>query len=333
MRRVIAALALFFACAATQAPGPNVTIVKAGPIGEVAKMAEANEIRVVFSEPMIVIGKIPKDLNPPWFHVSPAIKGGFRWSGTTTLIFTPDPKTPLPYATKYDVTIDASAKAISGHTLGKPYTFSFITPTIKLLSTHSYRKSDDDPASAVVIGMWFNQPVDRNVITQHLQLRTQQHDVMLPGLQPEAIARLQKVDPQAVPAFNAKIEKSKKAAESNGAPVLAFVTDDWDKKQWPVTPELVVLETKPGVQPDTNLQIYLDAQLANSGSNVSTRSDQTATVDLHPAFFVTKVSCNAGWASTARIAARPTLPVPHTTVLIKAPAIILPSSSSISRLP
>jgi len=74
MRRVIAALALFFACAATQAPGPNVTIVKAGPIGEVAKMAEANEIRVVFSEPMIVIGKIPKDLNPPWFHVSP-----FSW--------------------------------------------------------------------------------------------------------------------------------------------------------------------------------------------------------------------------------------------------------------
>jgi len=293
MRRVIAALALFFACAATQAPGPNVTIVKAGPIGEVANMAEANEIRVVFSEPMIVIGKIPKDLNPPWFHVSPEIKGGFRWSGTTTLIFTPDPKTPLPYATKYDVTIDPTAKAISGHTLGKPYTFSFITPTIKLLRTQWYRKADDDPASAVVIGMWFNQPVDRNVITQHLQLRTQQHDVMLPGMQPEAIARLQKIDPQAVTAFNAKIEKSKKAAASNGAPVLAFVTDDWDKKQWPATPELVVLETKPGVQPDTNLQLYLDAQLARTSSNVSTRTDQTVTVELHPAFFVTKVSCNA----------------------------------------
>jgi len=291
MRRVIATLALFFACAATQAPASSpLTIVKAGPIGEVANMAEANEIRVVFSEPMIVIGKIPKDLNPPWFHVSPALGGGFRWSGTTTLIFTPDPKTPLPFATKYDVTIDASAKSIAGHTLGKPYAFSFITPTIKLLRTQWYRKSDD-PASAVIIGMWFNQPVDRNVITQHLQLRTEPHDVTLPELQQDAIERLQKVDPKAVPAFNAKIQKSKQAAASNGAPILSFLTDQWDKKQWPAVPELVVLETKPGVQPDTNLQVFLDAQLAPSGSNVSTRTDQTVTVELDPAFFVTKVSC------------------------------------------
>ena len=108
MRRVIAALALFFACAATQAPAP-LNIIKAGPVGEIAQLAEANEIRLVFSEPMVVVGKIPKDLVIPWFHVTPAIKGTFRWSGTTTLIFTPDPKTPLPYATKYDVTIDASA--------------------------------------------------------------------------------------------------------------------------------------------------------------------------------------------------------------------------------
>ena len=290
MRRVIAALALLFACAATQAP-QTVTIVKAGPIGEIANMAEANEIRIVFSEPMVVVGKIPKDLNPPWFHVSPAINGTFRWSGTTTLIFTPDPKTPLPYATKYDVTIDASAKSVAGHTLGKPYAFSFITPTIKLLRTRWYRKNDNDPASPVVIGMWFNQPVDRNVITQHLQLRTQTHDVVLPELQPEAIPRLQKIDPKAVPAFNAKIEKSKAAAASNGAPILSFLADDWDKEHWPAAPDLVVLETKPGIQPDTNLQVYLDAQLAKSPSNISTGQEQAVTVELDPAFFVTKIGC------------------------------------------
>jgi len=266
------------------------TIIKAGPVGEIANVAEANEIRVVFSEPMVVVGKIPKDVTPSWFHVSPAIKGGFRWSGTTTLIFTPDPATPLPYATKYDVTIDASAKSIAGKTLDKPYTFSFITPTIKLLRTQWYRKNND-PLSAVMIGMWFNQPVDRNVITQHLQLRTQVHDVTLPELQPDAIERLNKVDPKAVPAFNAKLERSKNAAASNGAPVLSFLADDWDKKLWPSVPELVVLETKPGVAPDTYLQVYLDAQLAHSGSKINTGVEQAVTIELDPAFFVVKVNC------------------------------------------
>ncbi len=109
MRRLFVALALLFVCSAAHADQP-LTIVKAGPVGEIANLAEANEIRIVFSEPMVVVGKIPKALDVPWFHVAPEIKGGFRWSGTTTLIFTPDAKTPLPYATKYDVAIDAAAK-------------------------------------------------------------------------------------------------------------------------------------------------------------------------------------------------------------------------------
>src|SRR5438128_7385933 len=101
-------LALFLVATAAHA-ADKLTIIKAGPVGEVASLAEANEIRVVFSEPMVVVGKIPKVVEVPWFHVAPAINGAFRWSGTTTLIFTPDQKTALPFATKYDVTVDAEA--------------------------------------------------------------------------------------------------------------------------------------------------------------------------------------------------------------------------------
>jgi hypothetical protein len=104
----------------------KVSVVKAGPIGELATLAEANEIRVVFSAPMVVVGKIPKNLTIPWFHITPAVKGTFRWSGTTTLIFTPEQQ--LPYATKYDVAIDAPQ-------LDRPYNFSFVTPTIQLVQT------------------------------------------------------------------------------------------------------------------------------------------------------------------------------------------------------
>src|SRR5438034_11843592 len=133
----------------------KLTVVKAGPVGELATLAEANEIRVVFSEAMVAVGKIPKNLTIPWFHIAPEVKGTFRWSGTTTLIFTPAAQ--LPYATKFDVTVSAP-------NLDRPYNFSFTTPTIQLLQTYWYRK----PNGAVVVGLYFNQPVDKETLAPHL---------------------------------------------------------------------------------------------------------------------------------------------------------------------
>jgi hypothetical protein len=81
MKRFVAAAALWLAlAAAAHAEEKKLTIVKAGPVGETATLAEANEVRVVFSEPMVVVGKIPKNLAVPWFHVAPEVKGTFRWS-------------------------------------------------------------------------------------------------------------------------------------------------------------------------------------------------------------------------------------------------------------
>ena len=37
----------------------RLTVVSAAPDGEIADREEANEIRVVFSEPMVVLGRIP----------------------------------------------------------------------------------------------------------------------------------------------------------------------------------------------------------------------------------------------------------------------------------
>src|SRR5688572_13417304 len=104
VRFVVAVLALLAAAwpqaALAQAQGQALRVVNAAPDGEVATLAEANEIRVVFSEPMVTIGRIPARVTAPFFRVTPAIAGSFRWSGTTILIFTPDAKRPLPYATK-----------------------------------------------------------------------------------------------------------------------------------------------------------------------------------------------------------------------------------------
>ena len=139
--------------------GKNLAVVSAGPTGEVASLAEANEIRIVFSEPMVSLGRIPAVVQAPYVRIAPAIPGAFRWSGTTILIFTPAVKPPLPYATRYDVTVDATAAAVSGRTLGKPYTFSFTTPTVKLLRTQTYRRGGRADAPFVVL-LRFNQPVE-----------------------------------------------------------------------------------------------------------------------------------------------------------------------------
>src|SRR5215213_2853066 len=127
---VVAALAGFLGSsvpspAMAQSQAAALRVVSAAPAGEVATLAEANEIRVVFSEPMVALGRVPAAVTAPFFRVSPAIPGSFRWSGTTILIFTPDAKRPLPYATKFEVTVDTTATAVSGRRLARAHRFSF----------------------------------------------------------------------------------------------------------------------------------------------------------------------------------------------------------------
>ena len=287
---VILFLALFPATTASliAADQPRLTILKAGPTGEVASLAEVDEIRVVFSEPMVVVGRIPKTLEIPWFHVAPQLKGTFRWSGTTTLIFTPDHGVPLPFATRYDVTIDPAATATSGRTLDRAYSFSFITPTVQLLRTNWYRK-DGRADAPIVIGLWFNQPIDGATLASHLQLRTMKHEFKAPAI--PALDRLKANDPQGVAAFEAKVARAQQAAGSDGQPVMSFVASEWDAKRFPPVPELVVLETRPGVPPETHLQVYLDDRLARSEKNVRTGRVQTFTIELEPALFVDNIQC------------------------------------------
>ena len=57
MKRVFV-LFLFF-CASTLHAAATLKVIKAGPSGEVAQLAEANEVRVVFSEPMVAVAKKP----------------------------------------------------------------------------------------------------------------------------------------------------------------------------------------------------------------------------------------------------------------------------------
>ena len=101
---VLAAMVLCASPLAAQPAAPALTVVSSGPSGALASLDQANEVRIVFSEPMVTLGRIPAVVTAPFVRITPAVPGSFRWSGTTMLIYTPDPKQPLPFATTYTVT-------------------------------------------------------------------------------------------------------------------------------------------------------------------------------------------------------------------------------------
>jgi len=271
MRKSVAALLLLLAAPAFAAT--TLRIINAGPAGETATLAEADEIRAVFSEPMVVLGKIPDPVTAPFFKITPAVKGAFRWSGTTTLIFTPDK--PLPYATQYTVSIDKSAKSVAGNTLDQAYHWSFSTPAIRLRNTDWYRKSN----GAIVIALRFNQPVQPDLLVPHVKLRTVAHDISLPE------------EPAGEPAFEAKKAKAIATAKAGSQPVLAFLATEWNTDRFPKANDLVVLETKPGLLPDTHFEIVLDEKLAASPRNTRAGTQQTYIIELGPTLFVSGLDC------------------------------------------
>ena len=271
--------------------GRSLSVVSAGPTGEVASLAEANEIRIVFSEPMVSLGRIPSVVRPPYVTITPAIPGAFRWSGTTILIFTPDAKTPLPYATRYDVTVDATATAVSGRTLGEAYTFTFTTPTVKLLRTETYRRGGRADAPFVVL-LRFNQPVERADVAAALSARFEPHEWNPPSISPAVQQRLNTIDSTSVNRFNAKVAATK-AAVSSSAPVTFRLTNDWDKKRYPPANTLVVFETATRVPSDSWVKLALAATLKSPAGSATPGRIQEYTMKAEPTLFVWGFDCAA----------------------------------------
>jgi alpha-2-macroglobulin len=298
MNRMRLALSWLFVClaasgaAAQTPPRPSgaVTVVQVGPQREIADLAEAREIRVVFSEPMVPLGQIPARVQPRFVRISPAIAGTYRWSGTTILIFTPDPKRPLPFATTFQITIDTTATATSGRRLAQPVTFSFTTPTVKLLATDWYRRGGRHDG-AVVMALRFNQRVRPSDVMAHLRVSFAPHAWSLPdrdGLR----ARLAAADPESLQRFNAKVAATEAIASSSSSVKVASAAD-WDKKRLPPRSDLVVLETVDPVPSESWIRLALDKALPSPAGPATPLSAQEHIVEVERAFFVERVECTS----------------------------------------
>ncbi len=289
-RAALSTVLIAFALASLAAQPPSLTILRAGPTGEIASLAQANEIRIVFSEPMVTLGRIPSPLEIPFVRIEPALAGAFRWSGTTILIFTPDPKRPLPFATAYRVTVERSARAVSGRQLAEPYTFSFTTPTVRLLGVDHYRRGGRYDGPEVLL-FRFNQPVQPGSVLQHLDARAEPHDWERPSLPPSVgIARS---DPRTLERFRAKVAAADGAARSSAAMPLRLALD-WDKKRWPESPDLVAVETATAPPPETWLRVTVGSAIPSPQGRATPRVEQSRTLELERAFFITGFRCTQG---------------------------------------
>jgi alpha-2-macroglobulin len=285
-RNVVFAYTLFALTASVSRAQDVLTVTSAGPVGEINSLAQADEIRIRFSEPMVPLGRIPDEVAAPFFSVRPAIRGSFRWAGTSILIFTPDPRVPLPFATRFEVTIAPTAIAVSGQRLSAPYTFSFTTPTARLLQTHWYRAGGRYDQK-VVIPLRFNQPVRASDVLAHITARYEPHEWTPPDVSP---AELQRMGPVEAAKFDAKVAQSRLTSSSR-APIAVAVAANWDRQRFPPASDLVVLETAAPPAVDSRMRLTVDARLPAVQGPATPGIEQTYTFELERAFFIEPFYC------------------------------------------
>lgn len=265
-------------------------IASAGPISEVASIEEANEVRVVFSEPMVALGRTPSRLRPAFFHMSPAVNGTFRWSGTTLLIFTPARR--LPLATKYDVTIDTTATAPSGRRLDQPVSFTFTTPTVRLLQTRWYHPGRRFDAAPIVV-LRFNQPVNADAVAAHVAAHYDSHPFNAPVISSAGQAHLRSIAPASLEAFEAKL-KAARAAASATSPIAMRLATDWDKKTFPQARDQVVFELTTSPPPDSWVKLELDGRIPSLAGPAVSEKPQDYTIKVARTFLIEGFECEGG---------------------------------------
>ena len=268
-------------------PRAPLRVVSASPSGEIASVEQANEIRVVFSEPMVALDAHPPRQRPAFFHIAPAVAATFRWSGTTILLMTPSRR--LPLASRYGVTIDATATAVSGRTLAAAHAFAFTTPTARLVSTDWYRPGGRFDA-APIVALRFNQPVRTAAVAPHLQAQFTPHPFAPPVLDQGALASLRAIDPGARQAFEAVVQRARAAASAQ-SPVAFEPARDWDRKRFPPAPDLVVLRLTTPVPPDSQITIATDGQVPSRAGSAVSGGGQRYDIQVEPTFFVESLHC------------------------------------------
>ena len=151
--------------------GPPPVEVQRGPLKVERALPKgdvpiAPHLAVTFSQPMVPITSHSELARlPSPVKISPQPKGEWRWLGTQTVMFQPDPRFPM--ATEYSVDIPAGTRALSGSTLDRAEHFTFKTPPPQVLGIAPHGSSvQEDP----LFFLAFDQAIDPGKVLSHVAL-------------------------------------------------------------------------------------------------------------------------------------------------------------------
>jgi uncharacterized protein YfaS (alpha-2-macroglobulin family) len=288
---VPAVFAFLFLAIRPVAAGEPLRVLSSGPSGEIERTEQAREIRIVFSEPMVPLGASSEMPAVPFVRIAPPLAGAFRWSGTRTLVFTPDAASPLPRSTRYEVAVDGSATALSGRKLGAPHLFSFTTPTLRIVSA-KWSREKGTVDSAIRIELLFNQPVEPEAVAGHLRVHYVPHEWKPPLLSLSGKAWLRLNDPASLADFDRKVAKTLEITRADfPLPTSLDRTGRPSGATWRA--DRLLLRSNYAPLPDAKLRITLLPTTPAVEGTARPAAPTSTEIALEPTLFVDDFRCLA----------------------------------------
>jgi alpha-2-macroglobulin len=140
----------------------RLAVLRYAPEGEVPL---APHLSVTFSQPMVAVTSQRQAAATIPVKLTPTPAGQWRWVGTQTLLFDPEPR--FPQATRYRVEIPAGTRAAGGQPLDKAMSFEFATPPPQLVQSHPAGTSQPRTPRMLAV---FDQDVDPAAVLAHVRV-------------------------------------------------------------------------------------------------------------------------------------------------------------------
>jgi uncharacterized protein YfaS (alpha-2-macroglobulin family) len=152
--------------------GP-LTVVDWGPRGFFSSEVQRPSVYVIFSQPMVSLSALgAPSAASPLVSITPALKGSFRWYGTSFLSF--EAEEPCQSQQIYTIRVSPQAASLGGQRISGETDFTFYTEELKIQSIlpgEDFRKrtgfafsnNDVPPEAAKQIGLVFNYPVNADI--------------------------------------------------------------------------------------------------------------------------------------------------------------------------
>lgn len=137
----------------------KLAVISSLPSGRVSSEESCRAVSVTFSKSMVPLSPSSEEFDgSSYLSIEPAVKGKFRWKGTSTLVFIPD--SPLAAGTRYKASVKAGIKSVYGDALekGHEWTMEIMPPAVKELFPDSEHASCFPSEGRAVIS--FNQKID-----------------------------------------------------------------------------------------------------------------------------------------------------------------------------